>query len=290
MAQNYATKYASKVDEAFTLGSLTDAAVNQEFDWEGVSTVVVYGGETSKLNDYKMEGTNRYGEPEELGDTKQEMSLSQDKSFTFTIDRKNYDDTMMTKEAGKCLRRELDQVIIPAVDMYRFGVWGAKAAKKEYASSLTKTNAYEAFLNLNGALDDAKVPAVGRIAFCKPAFYNLLKQDPAFTKNSDLGQEMLIKGQLGDVDGVAIVKAPSSYFPNDSKGQGAELIIVHPLATTAPKKLLDYKIHDNPPGINGWLVEGRIRHDAFILNKKKGAVAVLFKGTAPTETTGTTEG
>lgn len=278
MAQNYASKYASKVDEAFTLGSLTDAAVNQEFDWEGVSTVVVYGGETAKLNDYNMSGSNRYGTPEELGDTKQEMALTQDKAFTFTIDRKNYDDTMMTKEAGKCLRRQLDQVIIPEVDMYRFKKWSENAAKKDYVSSITKSNAYESFLNLNGALDDAKVPATGRIAFCTPAFYNLLKQDNSFIKYGDLSQDMIIKGQLGDVDGVAIVKAPSSYFSDD-----AQLILVHPLATTAPKKLLDYKIHDNPPGINGWLVEGRIRHDAFILNKKKGAVAVLFKGTAPAE-------
>ena len=51
--------------------------------------------------------------------------------------------------------------------------------------------------------------------------------------------------------------------------QGVEFIIAHPVATTSPVKLEDYKIHDNPPGINGKLVEGRIRYDAFVLENKK---------------------
>ena len=41
-----------------------------------------------------------------------------------------------------------------------------------------------------------------------------------------------------------------------------------------PAKLQDYKIHKDPPGINGDLVEGRIMHDAFLLEAKKDAVYV----------------
>jgi hypothetical protein len=42
----------------------------------------------------------------------------------------------------------------------------------------------------------------------------------------------------------------------------------------APVKLQDFKIHVDPPGINGVLVEARTRHDAFVLNKKKDAIVV----------------
>ena len=42
--------------------------------------------------DYSMSGTSRYGTPEELGNEAHEMTVAQDRSFTFTIDRKNYDD------------------------------------------------------------------------------------------------------------------------------------------------------------------------------------------------------
>ena len=54
-------------------------------------------------------------------------------------------------------------------------------------------------------------------------------------------------------------------------------IITHPAAMTSPIKIADYKQHENPPGINGWLVEGRIYYDAFVLKNKKTAIYVSTK-------------
>ena len=36
--------------------------------------------------------------------------------------------------------------------------------------------------------------------------------------------------------------------------------------------LEDYKIHEDPPGISGSLVEGRINYDAFVLENKAMAI------------------
>lgn len=33
-----------------------------------------------------------------------------------------------------------------------------------------------------------------------------------------------------------------------------------------------YRIHDDPPGISGWLVEGRTIYDCFVLNEKRNAL------------------
>lgn len=41
-----------------------------------------------------------------------------------------------------------------------------------------------------------------------------------------------------------------------------------------PIKLTEYKIHSDAPGISGWLVEGRVRYDAFCLNEKLDAIGV----------------
>ena len=51
-------------------------------------------------------------------------------------------------------------------------------------------------------------------------------------------------------------------------------VISNRIAAVGPVKLSDYVTHDNPPGINGWLVEGRIRFDAFVLNNKANAIYV----------------
>lgn len=270
MAVNLASKYATKVDERFKLKSLTESAVNNDYDWNGVKSVTVYSVPTVAMSNYTRSGLARYGTAAELDNTIQTLTLSRDRSFTFTIDRGNYQETQMVMEAGKALARQVDEVIVPEIDQYRIAAMVAAAVASgqvSAAAAITAANAYVSLLNGNALLDDNKVPATGRIVFATPAFYNFLKQDNTFIKASEIAQNMLINGQVGEVDGNKIVKVPTSYMPANTP-----FIITHPSATVAPKKLEDYKTHDNPPGINGWLVEGRTIYDAFVLNNKAKAI------------------
>ena len=270
MAMNYAEKYSSKVDERFTIGSLTNGLVNSEYDWIGVSTVKVYSIPTVAMNDYSLSGTSRYGNPSELGNEVQEMTVAKDRSFTFTIDRKNYDDTQMTMEAGRALRRQVDEVVLPEVDAYRIAALVAGVKEGHLiAGATTKSNAYEEFLKVQEVLDDAKVPTAGRVCICKSKFHNLIKLDEAFTKTADMATKIAINGIVGEIDGVPVVKAPATYFPAN-----IDFIITNPIAMPSPVKLQEYKIHTDAPGISGWLVEGRIRYDAFVLDEKAPAIGV----------------
>ena len=271
MAVNYATKYSQNVDGRFKLGSLTSGIVNNDFDWIGVSTVKVYSIPTVAMNNYTLTGMSRYGTPAELGNEEQEMTISKDRSFTFTIDRKSFDDTMMTMEAGKALRRQIDEVVIPEVDTYRLAqlVAGAKAANIVKDADVDKTNAYAKFLAIQEILDNAKVPTGGRVCMCTPGYYNLLKLDEAFVKKGDMSQKIALNGLVGEVDGVPIVKAPASYFPADTN-----FVVSNPIVMPGPVKLSEYKIHNDAPGVSGWLVEGRIRYDAFVLSQKQDAIGV----------------
>ena len=49
-------------------------------------------------------------------------------------------------------------------------------------------------------------------------------------------------------------------------------MVAHPCATVAPTKLADYKTHQDPPGISGQLIEGRVVYDAHVLDNKKKAI------------------
>ena len=100
MAINYASKYAQKIDEKFARESMTSAAVNNDYDFVGVKTVNVYSVPTAEMNDYSVSGTSRYGTPQEIENTVQEMTMTRDRSFTFTIDRGTYNDTQMSNAAG----------------------------------------------------------------------------------------------------------------------------------------------------------------------------------------------
>jgi len=61
MAVNLASKYSDKIDERFKLKSLTESAVHQDYDWDGVNTVNVYSVSTYALGNYTRTGTSRYG-------------------------------------------------------------------------------------------------------------------------------------------------------------------------------------------------------------------------------------
>lgn len=271
MAINYAEKYSPQVDERFKLGSLTTALVNYDYDWLGVSTVKVYSVPTAEMNDYTLTGSNRYGTPAELNNEVQEMTLAKDRSFTFTIDKKSEDDTMGVMAAGAALARQIDEVAIPEIDTYRISklVAGAPTANVIKDVAVTKANAYEKFLAVQEILDNKKVPTGGRICMCTPGYYNMLKLDEAFTKKGDMATKIAINGLVGEVDGVYIIKAPKSYFP-----ENVNFLISNPIVMPAPIKLTEYKIHDDAPGISGHLVEGRIRYDAFVLDQKKDAIGV----------------
>jgi N4-gp56 family major capsid protein len=271
MAMNLASKYSKKIDERFSLKSLTNIAVNNEYDWSGVQTVTVYGVDTVAMNDYARSGSTRYGTANELGNTKQDLTLSKDRSFTFTIDRGNFEESMMVMQSGKALARQIDEVVVPEIDEYRLSVMAAAAvsAGGSATAAVDADGAYAAFLAGTEYLNDNKVPIANRIAFVTPAFYSYIKLDDSFIKASDIAQKMLVNGQVGRIDNVRIIMVPSSYFPANTA-----FILCHPMATVGPKKLEDYKTHDNPPGINGWLVEGRIIYDAFVLDNKNKAVYI----------------
>jgi N4-gp56 family major capsid protein len=272
MAVNLAEKYASKVDERFKLKSLTEPFINRDYTWDGVKTIHVYSIPTVALNNYdRTASANRYGTPAELQDTETDYQLSQDKSFTFIIDKGNNVDQMNVKGAGKALQREIDEVIVPTKDQYRLAQIsaGAVAAGGTATSAISAANAYSKFLDGQKYLDNNKVPMSGRVAAISATFYTYIKQDSTFIKAGDMSQKMLVNGQVGEIDGVKLIKVPDSYLPAN-----CAFIITHPSVTVAADKLAEYKVHDNPPGINGNLVEGRVYYDAFVLDAKKtGAYA-----------------
>lgn len=274
MAINYASKYAQKIDEKFARESMTSSAVNNDYDFVGVKTVNVYSVPTAEMNDYTVTGTSRYGTPSELQSNVQEMTMSCDRSFTFTIDRGTYNDTQMSNAAGAALQRQIREVVVPEIDKYRFTKI-CSGAGKTVTGTVDKTNAYDAFLTGTAALIDSNIPIAGCVAFVSTNFYKNIKEDASFIKNSEISQDMLIKGQVGMIDGIPIIVVPASYLPAN-----VEFIITNQSAVTSPVKLSEYKIHDNPPGINGWLVEGRVYYDAFVLNQKKNAIYVFKSGTA----------
>lgn len=272
MAVELATEFLPYVDEQYATESKSSLVTNQDFNWTGAHSVKVYKVTTGKMNDYDRTaegyGVNgsRYGKVQGLQATTEEMTLTKDRSFTFAIDTLDADETKQSLASASALARQMREVIIPEVDTHVFAKIVAGAGTTN-TLTLTDKNIYDAILTATEALDKAEVPEAGRVLLVTPATYTLMKKNISIVMETNLGQDARNKGVLGILDGATVIKVPASRLP-----EKAGFIMAHPSATVAPLKLESYKTHNNPPGINGDLVEGRVCYDAFVLENKAKAI------------------
>ena len=273
MAINLAEQFLPYVDEQFSTESKKSLLTNNEFDWNGAHTVKVYKVTTGSMNDYDRAGTgsgasgSRYGKVESLDATTEEFTLKKDRSFTFAIDTLDQDETKQQLAAATALARQQREVVIPEVDKHTYGVMCEKAGYKPDAIELTADNIYDEIIKANNELDNAEVPETGRHLVVIPDVYMLMKKNKNIVMETDISNELRIKGVIGMIDGVSVIKVPAKRLP-----EKFGFMLCHPCATVAPAKLEDYRVHENPPGISGSLVEGRIVYDAFVLKNKEKAI------------------
>lgn len=272
MAIELATQYLQHVDELFTTESKKSLLTNQDFNWTGANTVKVYKVSTATMGDYGRGGPaagnwSRYGEVQGLDATTESFTLAKDRSFTFAIDYLDTDETKGNLAAASALARQVREVVIPEVDTWTYGKMIAGAGAKPTALALTASNIYAEIIKGTKTLDNAEVPDAGRILVVTPDTYLLMKQSPDIIMETDIGSDMRLRGVIGNLDGMAVLRIPVSRLVAKFG-----FMIAHPVATVAPTKLESFKTHQDPPGINGSLVEGRIVYDGFVLDNKKAAI------------------
>ena len=279
MAVNLVTKYQPYVDEIFTTESKKALLTNNDFDWTGAHTVKVHKVNTVAMSDYDRTGSkvgttsgdsmiwSRYGALGKVENTLEEFTLTKDRSFTFVIDKLDNEETEQVLSGASALARQQREVIIPEIDTYVYAEMTAEAGTKKTTVTLRADNIYHEIIEGNTVLDNAEVSEVDRVLIVTPDTYLLMKKCPDIAMETDISAEMRLQGVIATIDGLDVVKVPKVRLP---KNFG--FMIAHPVATVAPTKLEEYKIHQNPPGISGELVEGRIVYDAFVLDNKKMAI------------------
>lgn len=272
MSIDLATKFAPYTDEKFKAESKISLLTNQDFDFVGARIVKVYKISTAEMNDYVRHpvsdyAASRYGTAKDLDATTESFEMTRDRSFTFTIDKLDEDETNQQLTAAKALARQLREVVIPEVDAYTYKAMATKAGNKPDAVALTAENIYTEILKASKALDDEEVPETDRQLVVSPEVYQLMKRCKDITMETEIGNDLRIRGVIANLDGANVIKVPAVRLP-----EHFGFMLAHPSATVAPTKLADYKIHQDPPGISGDLVEGRIVYDAFVLDNKTKAI------------------
>lgn len=276
MAINLANKFEKRVDEAFERESILAGATNSNVDFTGVNEVSVYSVDKMEMNDYNRDGTFRYGNIKEIGDHVQTFKIDKDRSFTGSIDEGNAQDQYNIKDASARLHVQIREVVIPEIETYVLGVW-ANNAGKSVAVSAAPTAATLLGLIQAGAsyMNNNHVPHRGRSMFIAETYAAMLPNLANLTYLERLGSQALTENKLPRVAGFDVHVVPDMDMPT-----GVYFILQHKDACPFVKKLDKYKIHKDPLGINGNVIEGRVRYWAGVLGQKSpGVYACVANGT-----------
>ena len=262
------TKYAPEIVQAFTADSYVKNRLTGNTDFVGAQTVRLHNINTVPLNDYNRSASaNRYGAPTEVGDTVQELQMTQDKSFSGVIDKGNSLDQSINKSA-EFLGVQLREAVVPAYDRYCLNALAHRAGKiAGNAAAIGKDNVIARAAAARSWFLDHRVPTSGRTMFVTTDVFNALVDTDQFKNLQAVGEKALAKGQVGELFGAAVVEVPSDLMPAN-----VNFILAHKRAATAPEKLHDCKTHVDPQGYSGNVCEGRFYYDLFVYGPKADGV------------------
>lgn len=274
---NLASKASPKVVERFKIGSCTEGLFSTEYNWTGVRTVQVYSVDTLPMQNYditKVDGSSRFGTLSEVGDTVQEMTIEMDRSFNGTIDKGNNTSQLQIKAAGKILRRQTDEVLIPEVDKYRLtkmATWSDSGATPLTMANvaLTKANVVETIMTANAMMSNQLVPDVGRVLYMGYTEAIKLKLADQVVGIDKLGEKAIVNGVMGKVDKCQVRLVPDNYMPTNVK-----FMIVKTGVAIAPKKIETFRVINDSYILDGAIVQGRLMHDCFVFNTKVKGILV----------------
>ena len=257
---NYADKYADQLEQAFLRSSVIAGKTNTEYEFTGVKTIHIYSAVTQPLGNYTRSGTWRYGDPQELLTDVQDLVLSQDKSFSMTIDKGNYKDANLVLRTGRVVKQQIGEQVTPFFDKYALNKWATDAAVLTSASP-TKANVVDMFVDARKNFVNNNIPMTDSCYSYIPAStYALLLQNPEFISVEKLGEKHLSNGVVGKVANWTLVEVPDPYLPN-----GVFALFTHKSKVLAPTKIAELKTYTDVPGLSGSLIEGRYYGDAFVM-------------------------
>ena len=271
MAINLASKYSTKLDERFTKKSITDAFAGKKYEFTGVKSIKIWSVDQVKPVNYNRAGTSfRFGTVNELGDTVQEMTLSQDRGLTFAIDHGNAQEQFNIKHCNQILKSNWDEVVTPEIDKYRLNAWASGAGLGTInATALTNQTILRAIMTAGAAMSNVLVPKANRTLFVTESMYIETKLADQIISVEKLGEKAVANGSVGKLDGMNVVPVPDSYMP-----AGIEFMIKYKDATVDPQTLKTLRVQKNPIGFDADVGECRYIYDSFVLGQKANGIFV----------------
>jgi len=288
MAQSIAlaTKFQPILDEIYKAASLTarmDTPV-KPVNFAGANVVSVFKTNPIGLGTYSR--VSGYPAGQVVG-TWETLTLASERGRAFVIDRMDDEETLgmaFGTLAGEFIRTQ----VAPELDAYRFSKYASTSSiNAATAATLDANTIIPALDAAKLALDKDEVPSEGRILYISDACLSLLEGKVSrFLSNENnvdkrvmrySGMDVVMVPQTRFYKGVTLNDGAAvdagGYAKTVSTGKDINFMIIHPSAVVQVVKHDALKVFtpEENQTTDGWLVQYRIYHDAFVYdNKVKG--------------------
>lgn len=282
------TKFSAILDEIYKISSLTARmdAPTKPVDFLGANVVKVFKTSVVGMGTYSRSAGYPKGD---VTGAWESLTLAASRGRELFMDRMDDDESLgmaFGTLAGEYYRTQ----VVPEVDAYRFSKYASWSGITEVASptTLTAGSILAAIDVATAELNKDEVPPEGRLLFLSDSCETFLRS--ALTRvlnnnqnvsdnrlNSLNGMEVIMVPQTRFYKGITLDDGSSSsaggFTKTSSTGRDINFLMVHPMSVLQATKLAQLKIFD--PDVNqdmdGWKIQHRLYHDAFVYeNKVKG--------------------
>ena len=279
-----AQKFQPILDEIYKTASLTSRldARTKPVNFAGANVVQVFKTNPIGLGTYSR--VTGYPAGQMVG-AWEALTLATERGRSIVIDRMDDEETLgmaFGTLAGELIRTE----VAPELDAYRFAKYASAIAGHNVATpaTLTPETIITALDAAKLALDQDEVPREGRILYISDACLNYLEGKVS----RFLANENGVDRRVMRFDGMDVVMVPQTrfytsitlnagasvdaggYVPTPETGKDINFMIIHPSAVLQVVKHDALKVFtpDENQTTDGWLVQYRIYHDAFVYDNK----------------------
>lgn len=295
-ALNYATTYERELDQAFpyvlNFGALYATPNNGRYRWVNAKTIEIphisTTGRVAASRDTIATASRNYDNSWET------KTLANERKWSTLVHPMDVDETNMTTTIGNITRVFNEEQKFPEMDAYLisklYSLWTTSVTSEGYTgktadtTSLTTANVLTVFDNLMLNMDNARVPANGRILYCTHEVKTMLKQATQIVRNFDVqsGNENLNR-VISRLDEVEVIGVPATlmktayvfttgWAPATTASQ-INMLLVHPTAVITPVKYTFSQLDAPSAGSEGkYVYYEESYEDVFILNNKADAL------------------
>jgi len=287
-----AQKFQPILDEIYKRESLTARmdSLTKPVNFAGANVVQVFKTDPIGLGTYNR--VSGYPAGQVVG-TWETLTLETERGRSFVIDRMDDEETL-GMAFGTLASEFIRTQVAPELDAYRFS---------KYASTASINAATPGTLDANGiiaALDAAKleldkdeVPSEGRLLYISDNCLNLLESKVS----RFLSNENNVDKRVTSYNGMQVIMVPQTrfyrgvtlnagaavdaggYSKTSGTGKDINFMIVHPSAVLQIAKHESLKVFtpDENQTTDGWLIQYRIYHDAFVYANKVNGIYAHWK-------------